>query len=393
MVIFDRDYKPCNGSIQVHSVSALPSSNRAACAACVYATFLLMFCSCTSQSKTTDAHALDDFSMDSRYSVHYPARTEALYTQSLNAPRHHFLEAPGNGLDSSLHQIVRISISDLQERHALEQSFQIAAFQQFDDRKTAELYNVSASTASSAIVQAMRLRAGSLRRYGVTINQFIIPRGCQVTTGPERVLFVYSQVSNRSLFGNLPEGYVLASPVLTLLVYDALNLGSSQPAQQLALYTAESPIVIRFSASGDLKCASFAENSTDVSYTDLVQGTCQVNGTGVFALVGNASTLSPSLSPSPPPSPALAGLTPLPRSRSNTWKIVVGAVVGGLALLALLSLLALFVAKHRKKEKFAKMDNATEHGETLQTTNINNSRVPVAGSTRTPSMIEREYSV
>lgn len=370
----------------MHSMSAI-SPSCAACVACVCTIFLLVFWSCAAHWDTLDP--TNDTPMDMLYSAHDAARTEALRAQSLDAPHHHFMRTLTNSLVASYRHVMRISVSDLQSRHALEESIQIAAFEQFGSQKTGRLYNVSVSSAPSVIVQAMRLRSGSFRRYGVTINEFIIPRGCQVNPTPERVLLVYAQLTNTTLFQNLPEGYVLASPVLSVLVYDAANLNSSQPTQQLTVSTTETPIAIRFTASSNLKCASFDDNSTNVNYTDLVEGACQVTRVGVFALVENATV--------PPPSPSAAPISVsarLPSSRrSNTWKIVVGSVVGGFALLVLVSLLALGIANHRKKAKFAKMEYQAELGETLQTTTIRNSRVPAAGSTRTQSMIEREYSV
>eukprot|EP00250_Pteridium_aquilinum_P009432 c18664_g1_i2 orf=1405-1911(+) len=168
-----------------------------------------------------------------------------------------------------------------------------------------------------------------------------------------------------------------------------MNLSDTQPPQQIGVSTTSTPITIQFPASGgDLRCASFDVNSTNVNYTNLVEGACQVTHLGVFALVSNVSVSAPS------PSASSIEISPqFPRSRSNTWKIVVGSVVGGLGLLALIGLLALGIAKHRKKTKFAKMEYQTDHGETLQTTTIGKSRVPAAGGTRTQSMIEREYSV
>ncbi|MCO5577672.1 hypothetical protein L7F22_031503 [Adiantum nelumboides] len=302
-----------------------------------------------------------------------PHRTTRVFMQSLGVPFHHTM---------------MISDSDLQDRHALEQSIQLAAFEQFGNGKTGRIYNISVPTLASVIVRAVRLRSGSFRRYGVTINEFTIPRGCKLQPIPERILLVYSRLANSTLFQGLPQDYVVESPVLSVLAYDATNLNGTQPLESLSLTTGSKPIVIQFAGSSDLKCALFDDDSSNVNYTELVQGDCQVTHFGVFALVRNASVGGP------PPFAAPMAVSPhLPTSHSNAWRIIVGSVVGGLALLVLLSLLALGIASRRRKANFAKMEYQTDHGETLQTTTIGNSRVPAAGSTRTQSMIEREYAV
>ncbi|KAI5071974.1 hypothetical protein GOP47_0014225 [Adiantum capillus-veneris] len=304
---------------------------------------------------------------------------------SLQASLHHtmkvFMEGP-------FHHTMRISDSDLQGRHALEQSFQRAAFEQFGSGKTGRIYNISVPSLPLGIVRAIRLRSGSFRRYGVIINEFTIPRGCKLQPVPKRILLVYAQLANTTLFQDLPQAFVLDSPVLSVLAYDAANLNATQPLESLNVSTGSKPITIQFAGSSVQKCASFDGGSTNVNYTDLVQGACEVTHFGAFALVSNAPVGGP------PPIAAPVAVSPrLPTSRSNTWKIVVGSVVGGLALLVLLSLLAIGIASRRRKARFAKMEYQTDHGETLQTTTIGNSRVPAAGSTRTQSMIEREYTV
>lgn len=287
-----------------------------------------------------------------------------------------------------IHQhAIRISASDLQSRLDLERRIQLAAFQQFDSHKTGRLYNVSVPELQLGNVLAIRLRSGSFRRYGVNINEFIIPQHCIVDPIPERILLVYARLVNGSLFQDA--GFVLASNVLSVLVYDAGNLNSSQPPQQISVTTTASRISIEFPQSSNTRCAQFADNSTTV--TNSVQGVCQVEHLGTFALVSTAITPGPA--PAPSPREEQPSASSMQNKHSNTWKIVVGSVIGGLALLAFVSLLAFGIGKRRKDAKLSRMEYQAEQGETLQMATVRNSRVPAAANTRTQAALVNEYSV
>lgn len=289
---------------------------------------------------------------------------------------------------------MRISASDLQARQDLERQIQLAAFQQFDHHKTGILYNVSVNSSelgSGSIVQAIRLRVGSFRKYGVKINEFFIPRECLVSPSPQRVLLIYASLQNTTLFPNLPESRLLASPAVAIFAYDSSNLSSPQQPDKLSITTRVSPISVQIqpsaSLTANLSCASFADNSTDVNYSAFVQGACNVTHLGAFALVAPGSLIPRVSSPSSP-----LGVQP-PRSRSNAWKIAVGSVIGGFGLLFLVSLLAFGIVKHRTNAKFAMMEHQAEQGETLQSTVVRNSRALAAGSTRTHPTLENDYAV
>ncbi|MCO5562682.1 hypothetical protein L7F22_016310 [Adiantum nelumboides] len=284
-------------------------------------------------------------------------------------------------------RVIRISPADLQERRELESSIQLAAFQQFDSGRTGRLYNVSVPAIASGDVRSIRLRSGSFRRYGVTVNEFIIPRGCIVNPFPERILLVYTRFPNTSLFQSLPAGYVLASPVVSVLVYDAAGLNSSQPPTLISVSSTSSLITIGFQQRDSSKCAYFSDNTTDVNIFDLVEGVCQVDHLGTIALV------STELVQAPPP---VEGQTPAQsrqKKNSNTWKIIAGSVVGGLVLLGLVVLLALGIGKRRKHAKLSRMEYQAEEGETLQMATIRNSRVPTATNTRTQATLVNDYAV
>ncbi|KAH7439317.1 hypothetical protein KP509_04G055600 [Ceratopteris richardii] len=236
----------------------------------------------------------------------------------------------------------------------------------------------------------MRLRSGSFRRYGALINEFSIPNGSILRPDPKRILIVYTHITNPNLFGDLPQGYVVVSPVLSMLAYDydAAAVGRNQSVEALSVSFGSDSMTIQFAEQGpgSFMCASFDMNSVNVTYNPF-QGACQVSEFGTFALVSNSSLLERG--------PASATTTVsgnLPSSPSHRWKIVVGSVVGVVATLALVGLFACGFTSYRRKTKFARMQYYADHGETLQTTTVGNSRVPAAGSTRTLSSIVKEYS-
>lgn len=290
--------------------------------------------------------------------------------------------------------IVRISSSDLQNRQNLDQNIQQAAFRQFKRHKTGRLYNVSVTgpgISGDSIFQAIRLRVGSFKKYGVHVNEFSIPRGCEVYPAPQRILLVYARVSNTSLFENLRGGLFLASPVVSVFAYDASNLNSTEQPDMLNV-TSSTPISVQIqplsSAASDLSCVSFDENSTNANYSVRLQGACDVNQLGAFALASSAP-VNVSV-PAPAMPPVVASFPNRSHQSSKAWKIAVGSVIGGLAVLAVAGALAFVVIQHRKNAKFAVMLHKADQGESLQTAVIRNSRAPAAGSTRTQPSLESE---
>ncbi|KAI5080346.1 hypothetical protein GOP47_0005825 [Adiantum capillus-veneris] len=328
------------------------------------------------------------------FSLSAATLSEAFYTSPSMARYSAYAVAVPAGRDASqvaaLHGkasgVDRISTSDLQQRQDNERRIQLAAFQQFDSQKTGVLYNVSVTGIPSGYVRAIRLRSGSFRRYGVNISEFTIPIGGIVDPFPERILLVYTRFPNTTLFQSVPAGYVLASAVLSVLVYDAGQLNSSQPPPQISVSATTSLISIRFPQVNSSKCAYFSDNTTAVTIFDLVQGECRVDHLGTFALVRSGSLQAP------PPGEEQTPASPRSKKNSNTVKIIAGSVVGGLALLALVTLLAVGIGKRRKDAKLSRMEYQTEQGETLQMATIRNSRVPTATNTRTQATLVNDYA-
>ncbi|KAH7301529.1 hypothetical protein KP509_23G030900 [Ceratopteris richardii] len=271
--------------------------------------------------------------------------------------------------------MMRISALDLQKRQEIERTIQVAAFLQYGSHRTGQMYDFSVEGFQPGDVRAVRLRSGSFRRYGVRINEFNVPQGCYVDPVPERILLVYTRFTNTTLFQDVPAGYVLASPVVSVLVYDAAKLGTSEIPDQISVSTSFSLISIALPQSANSKCAYYFRTTTEVNVSDTDQGTCKVDHLGAFAIVDT-----------------VLGSAQQPHEHSNTWKIVLGSVIGGLVLLLLFALLVWRVSKYSNELKLSQMEYKAEQGETLQMATIGASRVPTASSTRTQATLVNDLT-
>ncbi|KAJ7523760.1 hypothetical protein O6H91_18G061900 [Diphasiastrum complanatum] len=294
----------------------------------------------------------------------------------------------------------------------LDQLIQVNAFSSIGNSRTGEMYNVALpSNLTGVNASAIRLRTGSLRRRGLALKEFLVPPGAAVNITTVRVLLVYRQFNGINVYS--PKGYMLVSPVLGIRVYDAFNLSSKTPMPELDLTATGAPITVRIPFLSMARvsvplCAAFDSNgsviTTNVSSSPNVCSTFQL---GDFALVVPASALAPApqpaLSPQSAASPAPLGFLPQPPSESpsfsaggkhkgsNTWKIALGSTLGGIAFLSILALLAFLSLRYREKAKMARMEQEAEHGETLQTAVIRETRAPTAGSSRTRPTLETDY--
>eukprot|EP00249_Psilotum_nudum_P002062 c14896_g1_i1 orf=90-1262(+) len=313
-----------------------------------------------------------------------------------------FLLGGGNGCQlqgrwNSHLRVGRLSnaSSIIHQRQQQDQRFQQEAFTAFDSHKTGQVYNVSST--GESIVQAVRLRTGSLRRRGAIINEFTIVPGCLVPAASERVVLVYERLSNSKLFP--VDGYELIVPVVGIFAYDASNLSSSQSLPKLNVLATKSNITVRFPIHTPAYvtpfCAYFEDDNVGARLSNLTSsGVCNTSHLGFFSLVAK------SLPPAPAPAPLLVSPIQSPsmlsgeikRSRgSETWKIVVGSVVGGLVIVVLLTILVFMAVGYTKKQKFSLMESHADQGEALQTAFMRNLRAPAAGVTRTQPALESDY--
>lgn len=248
-------------------------------------------------------------------------------------------------------------------------------------------------------ISAMRLRSGSLYRKGVQMyKEFVIPMGVSEKPYVERLVLVYQNLGNWSMRYYTVPGYTHLTPVLGLLAYDASNLSATN-LQELTITATSAPISIKFPdvQSAPLgvvvKCAWF-DLKGQVNISNLASvNTCSTIQQGHFSIVVE------SIAPSPAPiSPTPSGETPPgppgveEQKKSSKVGIIVGSVLGGLALLALLAFLVLWAQKYKNRKKMQQMERAADVGEALHMTMVGDTKAPAATVTRTQPVLESEYA-
>ncbi|XP_062072961.1 uncharacterized protein LOC133777410 [Humulus lupulus] len=297
-----------------------------------------------------------------------------------------------------------IPLSSRSRAEALDTLLQDYAYRAFVRPKTGTVYDGNVPTNLTGIkIAALRLRSGSLYRKGVKYKEFEIPRGVSETPYVERLALVYQNLGNwSSTFYNL-SGYSYLTPVLGLLAYDASNLKASN-LPELNIRATGNPILIRFS---DVSPASSREAAKCVwfdlkgvpNFSNVKSGNvCSTVQQGHFSIVTESIAPSPApVSPVPTPGFQPPSVVPPPKgeerkgkSDSKVW-IIVGSVVGGVALIGLLALLALWAQKFQKRKKMQQMERAAEVGEALHMTPIGTTKAPAATVTRTQPILESEY--
>jgi hypothetical protein len=286
---------------------------------------------------------------------------------------------------------------------SVDQILQQAAFSAIATQNLAEYipHNVTVpATLSGVTAQAVRLVRHSFLARGVALQEFQVPIGTYILARVRRLIIVYQNFGSNlsSALFEPPQGLDFLSPVVSVAVYDASNITSVNPAQYGVNATAASGLIkVTFAAvsspfvSGTSPlCTSFSSSTGNATSTGTSVATgngpyvCNFTQLGAVALVGHAVATSPAPAPSP--------TFPLPggaKHKSNAWKIAVGVVVGVLGGLALLSLLAILAYRYREKRRFDQMHRNSDLGETLQQSSVGQSRAPVAGSTRTRPTLEK----
>lgn len=246
------------------------------------------------------------------------------------------------------------------------------------------------SNLTGITISAMRLRSGSLRSRGVkAYKEFEIPTGVIVHPYVERLVLVYQNLANWSSSYYALSGYTQLAPVLGLLAYDAVNLSATN-LPELFITASEQPLLIHFQNVDSVPDGSVArcvwfDLQGGFNFSHVESGnTCLTSQQGHFSIVANYTA------PPPPPPPPGRGSGGRGKSSARTG-IIVGSVLGGLALLILLVLVAICVGKYMQKKKMRKMERAAEVGEALNMTSIGNVRAPSAMGTRTQPMIEHDY--
>ncbi|XP_058737180.1 uncharacterized protein LOC131609493 [Vicia villosa] len=288
---------------------------------------------------------------------------------------------------------VRAQSSSNSEAKALDVVLQQYAYKSLVNPKTGTIYNATQlpSNLTGVKVSALRLRSGSLRRKGFHMyNEFDIPSGIIVKPYVERLVFVYQNLGVGNLskkYYPLPN-YTYLTPVLGLLAYDALNLSATN-LSELEINPSGDPISVKFQdvespPHGSVaKCVWF-DLKGHSNFSNVKDGnTCSTSQQGHFSIVAK------SIVPLGPKDQGEGGEKK--KSNKKVW-IIVGSVVGGLVLLVLFSLLALFINKYKHKKKMQGMERAADSGETLQMASVGDTKAPAATVTRTQPALEHEYA-
>ncbi|KAK7340088.1 hypothetical protein VNO77_20782 [Canavalia gladiata] len=294
-----------------------------------------------------------------------------------------------------------------EEAKALDALLQKYAYRAFVNPKTGIIYNATQlpSNLTGIEVAALRLRSGSLRRKGFKMyNEFGIPKGFIESPYVERLVLVYQNLGNWSTRYYPLANYTYLAPVLGLLAYDGSNL-SATSLSELDVNASEDPILVKFRdvkspPHGTVaKCVWFDLQGSS-NFSNVTGGnTCSSSQQGHFSIVVKSTTPPPA--PVSPPAPAAGapkkGPTPSAqgkgekKSNKKVW-IIIGSVVGGLALLVLLSLLVLWMNKYKQKKKMQQMERAADVGEPLQMASVGDTKAPAATVTRTQPTLEQEYA-
>ncbi|XP_022761354.1 uncharacterized protein LOC111307592 [Durio zibethinus] len=301
-------------------------------------------------------------------------------------------------------QSINPNASSISAARALDALLQDYAYRAFVRPRTGVPYDGFVPSNLSGIkIAAMRLRSGSLRRKGVEMyKEFEIPIGVIEQPYVERLVLVYQNLGNWSeLYYSLPN-YTLLAPVLGLLAYDASNLSATN-LPELDFRVFGDPIKIKFSdvqsaPNGSVLMCVWFDLLGMVKLSNLTSGNeCSTIQQGHFSIV--TESFPPPTPPPPPPPPTPTPQPPPPppstegeekKSNKKVW-IIVGSVVGGLALLALLAFLVLWARKCKQRKKMQEMEKAAEVGEALHMTSVGDTKAPSATVTRTQPTLENEY--
>ncbi|XP_047943112.1 uncharacterized protein LOC125189938 [Salvia hispanica] len=247
--------------------------------------------------------------------------------------------------------------------------------------RTGKLHKINLPSNLSGIhVDTVRLRCGSLRRYGATIKEFELSAGTYARPCSKRILIIRQKLGSNwsSLYYSNYElsGYELISPVLGLLAY---NIGA---AAEIRLQAGMRPIRIDFSGGVAANegnngmvpmCARFEEDGRVSVWRQPRANVCVATGQGHFGVVVEAP------------------LVPL-RRRAGKWRMAVGGAIGAGVGVFLLSLLGVaVVVKAKKKERMEEMERRAYEEEALQVSMVGHVRAVTASGTRTMPTIHHHH--
>ncbi|GAB2228454.1 hypothetical protein Droror1_Dr00010293 [Drosera rotundifolia] len=252
------------------------------------------------------------------------------------------------------------------------------------------------SDLSDIAVTITRFRCGSLSRYGALINQFRVPIGVTIHPCVERLVVITENLgqSYSSLYYHTFNfnGYVLITPILGLLAYNAGDDTDhkSNPFELKIMSGAENPIKINFTGivkvnstnwkkSQQPYCATFENDGSNgnVGRVELVgmvgEYVCGMRKGGHYGLVVEVEVSA----------------VQVEMKREKGWKVAVGSVIGAVLGAGLLGLLVVaMVARVKKREKMEDMLRKAYEEEALQVSMVGHVRAPTAARARTWPTLE-----
>lgn len=270
------------------------------------------------------------------------------------------------------------------------------------------------SNFSGIDIDTVKLRCGSLRRYGSRIGEFHIGAGVTVEPCPERVMLVRQNLGSNwsSVYStgyNLTDyNYQLVSPVLGLLAYNANPDGvAANPYEVNVVGTDQNPILIDFlkNTSSDnpkttkknssVLCACFTSNGSTTFSDQVSPYVCKGTRQGHYALVvtteargkNDDSSGGGMVTPSTEVNEGSGG------GKLSRWKVAVGSVIGsGIGAILLGLLVVAMLVKGKKKAEREEMERRAYEEEALQVSMVGHVRAPTASGTRTlPVMPHDRY--
>ncbi|XP_076913063.1 uncharacterized protein LOC143571553 [Bidens hawaiensis] len=244
--------------------------------------------------------------------------------------------------------------------------------------QTGVLYNASLPSNFTGVeVSMVRLRWDSFRRKGANYSGFLMPP--QIFAYPyfTRIDIVYSNLGSRSSDYYSVPNHTLVAPVVGFNIYGSPGQNGNLTKLNLTLFGG--PVLVQFPpVPQKAKCVTFYSNGTfEMSNVTNVtqQDTCTVRDQGHFSMVVELPSTS----------------TPNDKERTKLWRWwVFGFGVGVLGLL-LIGFIAFMMVRIFRMRNIGKMEKEAEKNEVLDTTNVGQSKMPIATVIRTQPVIENDY--
>ncbi|KAJ0717546.1 hypothetical protein HanPI659440_Chr13g0524621 [Helianthus annuus] len=241
--------------------------------------------------------------------------------------------------------------------------------------QTGVLYNASSSLPSNFTgvqVSIVRLRWDSFWRKGANYSGFLMPPRILAYPFFTRLDIVYSNLGNQSSFYYNVPNHTLVAPVVGFNIYASGNL------TKLNLTLFGGPILVEFPVPQHekAKCVMFYSNGTyEMSSMTTQENMCSVRDQGHFSMVVEVPSIP----------------IPKKKDRGKLWKWwVFGFAVGVLGLL-LVGFIVFVLIRIFRMTSIAKMEKEAEKNEVLGTTNVGQSKMPLATVVRTQPTIENDY--